>query len=168
MNKLSCLEHLSTLSFSTEMSEMLLHRKKTKETQTVTEVWVYKGSIKTLQPFNLPAKTITHLILANLGLFSCLSMRLRRICSTNRRTSGSSVREKDSRGSKKELGSAVSMLVVWKPAVTYERDDQIPHIVYKTEHALEHQGNCSVVIISQVSNNLRDSYAATVSQTILV
>lgn len=49
MNKLSCLEHLSTLSFSTEMSEMLLHRKKTKETQTVTEVWVYKGSIKTLQ-----------------------------------------------------------------------------------------------------------------------
>lgn len=123
MNKLSCLEHLSTLSFSTEMSEMLLHRKKTKETQTVTEVWVYKGSLKTLQPFNLPAKTITHLILANLGLFSCLSMRLRRICSTNRRTSGSSVREKDSRGSKKELGSAVSMLVVWKPAVTYEGDD---------------------------------------------
>lgn len=118
MNKLSCLEHLSTLSFSTEMSEMLLHRKKTKKTQTVTEVRVYRGSTKTLQPFNLPAYTITHLILANLGLFSCLSMRLRRIWSTNRRTSGSSVREKDSRGSKKELGSAVSMLVVWKPAVT--------------------------------------------------
>lgn len=28
MNKLSCLEHLSTLSFSTEMSEMLLHGNK--------------------------------------------------------------------------------------------------------------------------------------------
>lgn len=29
MNKLSCLEHLSTLSFSTEMSEMMLHGQKT-------------------------------------------------------------------------------------------------------------------------------------------
>lgn len=28
MNKLSCLEHLSTLSLSTEMSEIMLHRKK--------------------------------------------------------------------------------------------------------------------------------------------
>lgn len=28
MNKLSCLEHLSTLSFSTEMSEMMLHGNK--------------------------------------------------------------------------------------------------------------------------------------------
>ena len=38
---------------------------------------------------------------------------------TSRRTSGSSVREKESSGSRKELGRAVSMLVVWKPAVTW-------------------------------------------------
>jgi len=30
MNKLSCLEHLSTFSFSTEMSEMMLHRREGK------------------------------------------------------------------------------------------------------------------------------------------
>lgn len=62
--------------------------------------------------------THTNLILENLGVLSCLSMRLRRIWSTSSRISGSSVREKDSSGSRKELGSAVSMLVVSNPAVT--------------------------------------------------
>lgn len=60
----------------------------------------------------------THLTFKNLGALSCLSMRLRRIWSTSSRISGSSVKEKDSRGSRNELGRAVSMLVVSKPAVT--------------------------------------------------
>ncbi|TNN68652.1 hypothetical protein EYF80_021166 [Liparis tanakae] len=47
----------------------------------------------------------------NLGVLSCLSMTPRRIWSTSSRISGSSVREKESSGSRKELGSAVSMLV---------------------------------------------------------
>lgn len=59
------------------------------------------------------------LMLENLAALSCRSMRLRRIWRTSSRTSGSSFREKDSSGSRKELGSAVSMLVVWKPAVTW-------------------------------------------------
>lgn len=106
MNRLSCLEHLSTLSFSTEMSEMMLHGQKTN----------FKLQIRSCD--KQPGVTHTHLMLENLGVLSCRSMRLRRIWSTSSRTSGSSVNEKDSSGSRKELGSAVSMLVVWKPAVT--------------------------------------------------
>lgn len=62
----------------------------------------------------------TDLMLENLAALSCRSMRLRRIWRTSSLTSGSSFREKDSSGSRKELGSAVSMLVVWKPAVTWK------------------------------------------------
>lgn len=111
MNKLSCLEHLSTLSLSTEMSEIMLQRKKAQVTQNQT-------TRHNKQIHNVPTRTAAHLMLVNLGLLSCLSMRLRRICSTSSRSSGSSVREKDNSGSRKELGNAVSMFVVWKPAVT--------------------------------------------------
>ena len=46
MNKLSCLEHLSTLSLSTEMSEMMLHKKTTQSLrQTVTDVQLSYNSI---------------------------------------------------------------------------------------------------------------------------
>lgn len=41
MNKLSCLEHLSTLSLSTEMSEMMLRREKAQQnTEIVTEAHI--------------------------------------------------------------------------------------------------------------------------------
>lgn len=60
-------------------------------------------------------------MLENLGVLSCLSITLRRMVSTSSLTSGSSIREKDSSGSRNELGSAVSMLVVWNPVVTWGR-----------------------------------------------
>lgn len=122
MNKLSCLEHLSTLSLSTEMSEMMLHRK---TTVNIDCHWCTAP-----QYIHTNMHTHTHLMLENLGVLSCLSMRLRRIWSTSSRISGSSVREKDSRGSRKELGNAVSMLVVWKPAVTWEMDNHKAVVVY--------------------------------------
>jgi hypothetical protein len=64
-------------------------------------------------------KECSDLMLENLGVLSCLSITLRRMVSTSSLTSGSSIREKDSSGSRNELGSAVSMLVVWNPVVTW-------------------------------------------------
>lgn len=56
MNKLSCLEHLSTLSLSTEMSEMMLHRKKARWlTQIVIEVQQSSNTLQ-IRPHNLHAK----------------------------------------------------------------------------------------------------------------
>lgn len=125
MNKVSWWQHVSSFSSSTETSNITLWTHKYDSARWCSDhrppldgaPWPGKQQ----ETYSVWSPDLT---LTSLAALWCRSMSDVRMDRTSRRISGSSIRVKDSRGSKKDEGKAVRRLVLSWCSDTWDKENQ--------------------------------------------